>query len=56
MPVPLRDNIFQEETENLAKELMNLILFLIFKLLVVLSQNSWFFALSFFWRLHRAGQ
>lgn len=39
MLVSLRDNILQEEKENLAKELMNVISFLIFKLLIVLSQN-----------------
>lgn len=39
MLVSLRDNMLQEEKENLAKKLMNVISFLIFKLLIVLSQN-----------------
>ena len=47
MLVSLRDNILQEEKENLAEELMNVISFLIFKLLIVLSQNFLVFALSF---------
>lgn len=39
MPFPLRDNIFQEKRENLAKEARNLVLILIFKVRIVLSQN-----------------
>lgn len=51
MPVPLRDNIFQEKKEYLAK---NLVLILIFKLLIVLSQNFLvFYSTTFIEIAHR---